>query len=81
MKFPDWTLADLDKVLRSLKRSQSQDNMELVNELFMTNNIGFNLKVSLLKLFNGIKNNMHIPDFFRNVFITAIPKKRKSSIT
>ena len=77
MIFPDWTICDLERVLKSLKRNQSQDTFELVNELFMIENIGSNLKDSLIFLFNGIKNNTCIPDFFRNVFITAIPKKKK----
>ena len=42
----------------------------------MIDNIGENLKSSLILLFNGIKNNAYIPRFFRDVFITAIPKKQ-----
>ena len=36
--------------------------------------------MSLLQMFNKIKNSNEIPNFFRNVFITAIPKKKKSSL-
>ena len=61
---PDWTLSDLDKVLKTLKRSQSQDSMGLVNELFMLENIGIDLKLSVLQLFNKIKNTNEIPMFF-----------------
>ena len=78
--FPDWTIKDLDHVLRSLKRSQSQDTMGVINELFMIGNIGQDLKMSLLQMFNKIKNSNEIPNFFRNVFITAIPKKKKASL-
>ena len=49
---PDWKIEDLEKVLKSLKRSQSQDSMGTVNELFMLENIGNDLKMSLLQLFN-----------------------------
>ena len=63
-QFPDWTLANLEKVLNSLKKSQSQDSMGLVNELFMQSNIGEDLKISLLIFFNHIKNLNQIPDFF-----------------
>ena len=53
--FPDWTIADLDIVLQSLKKSQGPDSMGLVNEIFMKNNIGKDFKVSMLQLFNKIK--------------------------
>ena len=55
--FPDWSMQDLEKVLKSLKINQSQDTMCLVNELFILKNIGDNLKTSLLLFFNKIKNN------------------------
>ena len=51
-QFPDWTLANLESVIKSLKMSQSQDSMGLVNELFVPANIGEDLKVSLLHFFN-----------------------------
>ena len=77
---PDWKDVDLEKVLKSLKKSQSQDILEMVNELFMPNIIGKDLKDSLLLLFNGIKNNLLIPEFFKKVFITSIPKGKKSPL-
>ena len=36
---PDWKDVDLEKVLKSLKKSQSQDILEMINELFMTDTI------------------------------------------
>ena len=80
INFPDWTMKDLECVLNSLKTSQSQDNMGLINELFMLNNVGKELKSSLLLFMNGIKNSHEIPDCFRNVYITSIPKKKKSPL-
>ena len=79
-KFPDWTLENLEKVLKSLKKSQSQDRMGFVNEMFMMQNLGEDLKQSLVHLFNNIKNLNEIPYFFRNVYVTAIPKKLKSPL-
>ena len=79
-KFSDWTIENLDKVLKTLKKSQSPDSMGLVNELFMQENIGEDLKISLLHLFNKIKNSNQIPHFFKNVYITAIPKKKRLSL-
>ena len=52
--------------------------MNLVNELFIPKNIGADLKTSLLIFFNKIKNNQFIPECLKKVFITSIPKKRKS---
>ena len=75
-KIPDWSITDLDKVLGTLKKRQSEDTMGLVNELFLKQNIGFNLKQSLLLIFNKIKNTNEIPEFFKYVYITAIPKKK-----
>ena len=80
VKLPDWSLQDLDKVLKSLKSRQSQDTMGLINEIFMPANIGSDMKASLLILFNEVKNNLYIPEFFKNVYITAIPKKHKSPL-
>ena len=44
---PDWTMKDLETVLKSLKRSQSHDTVGLVNEIFMLHNIGEDFKMSL----------------------------------
>ena len=79
-KFPDWSLDDLNKVLKTLKKSQSEDTMGIVNEIFMTQNIGSNLKQSLLLFFNKIKNTNEIPELFKHVYIKAIPKKKKSPL-
>ena len=80
ISIPDWTMKDLENALRTLKISQSQDTMCLVNELFLPKNIGANLKTSLLIFFNAIKNNCFIPQYLRNVYITAIPKKCKAPL-
>ena len=52
--FPDWNLNDLNKVLKSLKKNQSHDSMGLSNEIFMLNNLGKDLKMSMLLLCNKI---------------------------
>ena len=46
----------------------------------MLKHIGYDLKLSILQLFNKIKNQNKIPDFFKNVYITAIPKRKKSPL-
>ena len=73
----DWTELDLDNVLKCIKLKQSQDSKGWANEIFSYKNIGNNLKESLLLLCNKIKNTLNIPSFFRETFISAIPKKKK----
>ena len=79
--FPDWNLDDLNKVLKSLKKNQSHDTMGFTNEIFMHKNIGMDLRKSVLLLCNNIKNNLEIPEFMKNIFISAIPKKQKSPLS
>ena len=73
-------MSELDRVLSSLKLNQSQGTMGLINELFMLKNIGRELKESILILCNEIKNDLYIPEFLKNIYVTAIPKKRKSTM-
>ena len=54
-KSPDWTVEELDKVLHHLKRNKAMDPTGLVNELFMPQNIGKDLKDSILLMMNEIK--------------------------
>ena len=74
-KSPDWSRADLEKALRYLKKGKSRDNQGLLNEIFRPEVIGEDLKNSLLVMFNKIKNEQMIPDFFNFANITTIPKK------
>ena len=67
--------------LRTLKKGQSQDTMLFSNELFMLQNIGEDLKLSILLFCNKIKNNMTIPDFLQNIHVTAINKKKKCPLS
>ena len=81
IKCQDWNIQDLNKVLKALKLKQSPDTMGVVNEIFTFKNIGSDLKYSILSFCNKIKNTLYIPEVFKNVFITSIPKKRKSSLS
>ena len=54
--------------------------MYFVNELFIVSNMGKDLKLSLLILFNKMKNSLTIPEMLRKVFVTAINKKKKSPL-
>ena len=71
----DWTMKDLEKVLESLKNNKSRDPKGFVNELFKIENIGDNLKASLLLMMNRIKKTSIVPEIMRYANITTIPKK------
>ena len=48
-KTPDWSMEDLETVLKQLKNNKSRDPMGFANELFKPANAGHNLKVAVLK--------------------------------
>ena len=56
-----WTESDLEKVLKSLKKSKSRDPLGLANELFDPNVAGNDLKTAILKLMNKIKTDGELP--------------------
>ena len=57
-KSEDWTLDDLEAVLKKLKNGKSKDASEFVNELFKLENIGIDLKHSILIMMNSIKQEI-----------------------
>ena len=73
-KSPDWTMEDLDKVLARLKSGKAIDPSGLVNELFMINNIGEDLKESILIMMNKIKDQMDTPEFMELANIISFYK-------
>ena len=79
-KTPDWTLKELEKVLGSLKLKQSHDMRGYTNELFHTKNIGDDLKESILKICNKIKEKLIIPKTINQAYISSIPKKKKNKL-
>ena len=70
-----WNMNDLEAALASLKKEKSRDADGLINELFKLEVLGSDLKLSLLRLFNGIKEEGVFPDLLRKCNITAIHKK------
>ena len=69
-----WTLEDLEKATKKLKNNKSRDPHGWVNEIFKDGVAGKNLKLSLLKLFNKIKDSGHIPEFMQSADVTTIYK-------
>ena len=77
-KSKDWTMTDLEKVLKSLKNNQTRDPDELLNEIFKPPVIGKDLKLAILCLMNGIKASMTIPRFLQVANISTIRKNKGS---
>ena len=73
-KTKPWNLADLEKVLKSLKNNKCRDPHGIINEIFKPGVIGENLKISLLTLLNKVKSEISIPEFMEWVNIVSIYK-------
>ena len=71
---PDWTMNDLDKVLKDINRKKSRDPDGINRSIFHLDTIGVNLKDSLLILFNKIKIEGQVPKFMKKTHISTIPK-------
>ena len=71
---PEWTMKDLDKVLSQLKKRKAADPTGLVNELFTIDNIGVDMKKSILLLMNKIKKNFQEPELMKLANITSFWK-------
>jgi hypothetical protein len=54
-KTPPWTMDDLNRVLKYLKKNKSRDPMGYSNEIFGVDVAGEDLKVAIIKLMNMIK--------------------------
>ena len=70
----DWTIKDLDKVLKSLKNDKAKDAHGHVYELFKYG--GKDLKYSLLVLFNLIKKKQVYPSILQPSNISSFYKKK-----
>ena len=74
VKSQDWTLEQLEKVLKSTKNNAARDAHGHVYELFKHG--GRNLKLSLLRLCNLTRRKQEYPDIFQLSNITSIYKSR-----
>ena len=57
-----------------MKNDKSRDPNDWINEIFKPDVAGKNLKLSMLKLFNRIKDKNEIPEFIRKADIATIYK-------
>ena len=79
-KSRDWTIAELDEVLKNLKNKKSPDCEGYINEIFKQESIGENLKQSLLIMFNKLNQKQLIPEFMNICNITTVQKKDTKQI-
>ena len=70
----DWTMDELEKVLKSLKNGKARDAHGHIYELFKFG--GQVLKISLLKLFNLVKKKQIYPDIFLPSNISSFHKNK-----
>ena len=70
-KTPPWKMTQLNK---AMKLNKARDPHGISNDLFKEDVVGNDLKEALLKLFNMIREEQFIPDFFNLSNITTISK-------
>ena len=73
---PDWTMDDLDTVLKQLKNNKSRDPMGFTNELFKPECAGEDMKKAVLKMSNCIKKQQVFPKALGLCNITSLYKKK-----
>ena len=73
---PDWTMTELEKVLKSMKNNKSRDPFGYINELFKENAAGSELKIAILMMMNRIKNEQKFPNALEIANISAIYKNK-----
>ena len=75
-----WSMANLEKVLKSLKTNQARDPLGMINELFKPGIIGTELKVATLRLMNSVKSELFVPYNMQLCNITTIYKSKGSRL-
>ena len=70
-KSDPWEKSHLEKAIKTLKKNKARDPNRLINDEDVA---GINLKLSMLKLFNKIKNENFIPSFMRKADVTTLYK-------
>ena len=75
-KTPDWTMDQLNTVLKNLKKNKSRDPLGYANELFQEGAAGDDLKQATLVLVNRIKNEQIYPEALEVYDISSIYKNK-----
>ena len=74
-KSPPIDMVEVNKVLKSLKVGKSRDPENYICDIFKEGVIGTDLKLSLLMMFNKMKDEGQIPEALRTANITSLHKK------
>ena len=67
-------MKNIEVVLKTLKSNKSRDPEGFDRTIFGAKMGGKNLKLSILKLFNEMKNKSEVPIFMRKALVITIPK-------
>ena len=77
-KSDNWSVEELEKVCKSLKNRKARDELGFIYELFKPSHAGKDVYLSLTKMFNSIKEELKIPDYFKKMSITSFYKNKGS---
>ena len=73
-KSPAFVMEELEQGIQDMNKGKARDPRGLCSELFQLNVMGADLKLSLLKMVNCIKEEGVIPSIMRESIVTTIPK-------
>ena len=73
-KSPAFVMEELEQGIKDMNKGKARDPRGLCFELFQLNVMGADLKLSLLKMINCIKEEGVIPSIMRESIVTTIPK-------
>ena len=76
VKSEDWKFGKIEKVCKKLKNGKARDQDDYIFELFKPNLAGHDVIESLMIMFNSIKREIQIPDFFQKMTITSLFKNK-----
>ena len=69
-------MVKIEKICKKLKSGKARDRDDLIYELFKPDLAGNDFLVSIMKMFNGIKRSLKIPNFLQNMSITSLYKSK-----
>ena len=77
-KSKEWPKQDLDKALKALKNNKARDAHGHIYEIFKYG--GRDLKISLLKMYNRIKDSQIYPDICKPSNITILVQEERRKV-
>ena len=80
LKTNPWTVTDLRRAIKSLKKNKTSDPDGLINEIFMEDCAGHDMETAMLLLLNGIKENFQFPEYILRQNISTLFKNKGSRL-